>query len=57
MSPAACMLRYNFSFPMLLDTMDNDAEVKYQSWPDRLFIIDREGKIVTRVDGAALFRR
>ncbi len=42
---AACMLRYNFSFPMLLDTMDNDAEVKYQSWPDRLFIIDQEGKI------------
>ena len=42
---AACMLRYNFSFPMLLDTMDNDAEIKYQSWPDRLFIIDREGKI------------
>jgi len=42
---ATCMLRYNFSFPMLLDGMDNDAEYKYQSWPDRLYIISPEGKI------------
>lgn len=42
---AACMLRYNFSFPMLLDGMDNDAENKYISWPDRLYIIGRDGKI------------
>lgn len=42
---AACMLRYNFSFPMLLDGMDNDAEEKYISWPDRLYLIDREGKV------------
>ncbi len=42
---AACMLRYNFSFPMLLDGMDNDAEEKYISWPDRLYIIGSDGKI------------
>ena len=42
---SACMLRYNFSFPMLLDGMDNDAEEKYISWPDRLYMIDREGKV------------
>ena len=45
---AACMLRYNFSFPMLLDGMDNDAEHKYQSWPDRLYIIGGDGKIAYR---------
>ncbi len=45
---AACMLRYNFSFPMLLDGMDNDAEQKYQSWPDRLYIIGSDGKIAYR---------
>ena len=45
---AACMLRYNFSFPMLLDGMDNDAEHKYQSWPDRLYIIGSDGKIAYR---------
>lgn len=42
---AACMLRHNFSFPMLLDNMENDAEEKYISWPDRLYIIDSDGKI------------
>ena len=42
---ATCMLKYNFSFPMLLDGMNNDAEYKYQSWPDRLYIISPEGKI------------
>ncbi|MBO38819.1 MAG: hypothetical protein CMM75_06555 [Rhodospirillaceae bacterium] len=42
---AACMLRYNFSFPMLLDGMDNDAEEKYISWPDRLYLIDKHGKV------------
>ncbi len=42
---AACMLRYNFSFPMLMDGMDNDAEKKYESWPDRLFIVGADGKI------------
>jgi len=42
---AVCMLRYNFSFPMLLDGMDNDAEEKYISWPDRLYIVGEDGKI------------
>ncbi len=42
---SACMLRYNFTFPMLLDGMDNDAEEKYISWPDRLYIIDSDGKV------------
>ena len=42
---AACMLRYNFSFPMLLDNMENEAEEKYNSWPDRLYLIGSDGKI------------
>jgi len=42
---AVCMLRYNFSFPMLMDGMANEAEEKYQSWPDRLYLIDAGGKI------------
>ena len=42
---AACMLRYNFSFPMLLEKMNNAAEEAYQSWPDRLYLIDAKGTI------------
>ena len=44
----ACMLRYNFSFPMLLDNMENEAEEKYNSWPDRLYLIGPDGKIAYR---------
>lgn len=43
---AACMMRYNFSFPMLLDDMDNRAEEAYISWPDRLYLIDQNGNVV-----------
>ena len=42
---SACMLRYNFSFPMLMDNMENEAEEKYMSWPDRLYAINSQGKI------------
>ena len=42
---AACMLRYKFSFPMFLDNMENEAEEKYNSWPDRLYLIGPNGKI------------
>ena len=52
---AACMLRYNFSFPMLLDGMDNDAEEKYVSWPDRLYVIGRDGKIAYQVGLGPLY--
>ena len=42
---AACMQRYNYSFPMLLDTMENEAEEKYITWPNRLYIVGRDTKI------------
>ena len=52
---AACMLRYNFSFPMLLDNMENEAEEKYVSWPDRLYLIDSAGKIAYQGGMGPLF--
>ena len=42
---AICMLRYNFPFRMVLDSMTDEAEEKYRSEPDRLYVIDAEGKI------------
>lgn len=42
---AACMTRYNFSFPMLLDDMENQAEEAYISWPDRLYLIAPDGTV------------
>lgn len=43
---AACMLRFNFSFPMVLDNMTNEAESKYFAMPERLYVLDPSG-IVT----------
>ncbi len=39
---ASCMLRYNFSFPMLLDDMTDQAD-QYKAWPERLYIIGTDG--------------
>ncbi len=40
---AACMLRVNLRMPMLLDHMSNEVDEAYLAWPDRLFVVDREG--------------
>lgn len=42
---AACMLRFNFSFPMLLDNMTNEIEGKYKAWPERLYVLDANGQV------------
>ena len=43
---AACMLRFNFSFPMVLDHMTNEIESKSMAMPERLYVLDADG-IVT----------
>lgn len=40
-----CMLRYNFSFPMVLDNMTDEAESKYAALPERLYVLDELGRI------------
>ncbi len=42
---AACMLRFNFSFPMVLDNMSNEVEGKYKAMPERLYMLDAEGRV------------
>ena len=42
---AACMLRFNFSFPMLLDNMTDEAEAKYVALPERLYVLDADGRV------------
>jgi hypothetical protein len=34
------------SVPILVDTIDDQVERAYSGWPDRIYILDREGKIV-----------
>ena len=45
---AACMLRFNFSFPMVLDDMSNEVVETYLGNPERTFILDANGIVTWR---------
>lgn len=42
---AACMLRYNFAFPMALDSMENEVVARYNAMPERLYVLDANGRV------------
>src|SRR2546423_15274767 len=41
----ACVRKLGIKFPAVLDGFDNTTEKAYTGWPDRLYLINREGKI------------
>ena len=42
---AACMLRHNFSFPMVLDDMTDVVGSTYMAMPERLYVLDADGRV------------
>lgn len=40
-----CMRKLGLEFPALIDDFDNSVELAYTAWPDRLYLVDREGRI------------
>lgn len=44
----ACVLHLNFEMPMLLDDMTNSVDLAYSALPERLYVLDREGRIAWR---------
>lgn len=42
---SACAQGLNLSMPMLLDRMDDAVERAYAGWPDRIYIVGKDGKI------------
>ena len=44
----ACALRLELSIPTLIDDMENSTDRKYYALPDRLYLIDRYGRIAYR---------
>jgi type I thyroxine 5'-deiodinase len=40
-----CVLNLNLSIPAIIDGMNNKAGADYVAWPDRLYIVDKYGKI------------
>ena len=41
----ACVRKLGIEIPALLDEFGNSTESAYTAWPDRLYLIDRNGKV------------
>jgi iodothyronine deiodinase-like protein len=41
----ACATRFAIRIPVLLDALDNEIARRYGGWPDRLYLIGRDGRI------------
>jgi len=44
----SCARNLGITFTTLVDGMDNATEKAYTAWPDRFYIVDKEGKIVVK---------
>ena len=38
----------NLSIPTLIDGIDNETESNYKGWPDRMYIVDKDGKVMIK---------
>jgi hypothetical protein len=41
----ACVRNLGIEMPAVVDGVDNTVENAYTAWPDRLYVIDREGRV------------
>jgi hypothetical protein len=44
----SCARNLGITFTTLVDGMDNATETAYTAWPDRFYIVDKEGRIVVK---------
>jgi len=40
-----CVRKLGIKIPAVLDEFGNSTETSYTAWPDRLYLIDRQGKV------------
>jgi len=40
-----CMTKLGLTMPAIVDTFDDATELAYTGWPERLYLIDRTGRI------------
>jgi len=40
-----CLTRLGIAFPAVVDDLANSTERAYTAWPDRLYVIDRDGRV------------
>lgn len=43
-----CLTKLGIELPALVDGPDNRVERAYTGWPDRLYVIDRDGRIALK---------
>ncbi len=41
-----CSAHLELKIPIVIDNMDDKVEAAYSSWPDRIYVLDKNGKIV-----------
>jgi hypothetical protein len=42
----ACVRKLGIKFPAVIDGIENRTEVAYTGWPDRLYLIGADGKVL-----------
>jgi hypothetical protein len=42
---SSCVRTLGIEMPAVIDSIDNTTEAAYTGWPDRLYVVDREGRI------------
>src|SRR5687768_13311593 len=40
-----CVVRLGITLPAIVDQFDDSTEIAYSGWPDRLCVLDRDGRI------------
>ena len=40
-----CLVKLGIEYPAIVDTIANTTERAYTAWPDRLYVIDRDGRV------------
>ena len=40
-----CVVKLGITLPAIVDRFDDAVETAYAGWPDRLYVIDRDGRI------------
>jgi type I thyroxine 5'-deiodinase len=41
----SCVRKLNIEIPALIDDFGNSTEIAYTGWPDRLYVIDKDGRV------------
>ena len=44
----SCVRKLGIKIPAIVDDMNNSTERAYTGWPDRIYLIDRNGQVVLK---------